>query len=85
MTEFDFDQPDFLERHFTISELAKAWKMSPTQVREWFKGEPDIIRWGTGRLTKHRKRVYVSLRIPERVARRVYLRQTGQQLPDQAA
>jgi hypothetical protein len=73
----EFLQPDFLERHYTISELAERWHMSKTQVREWFVREPDIIRWGTGRLNKNRKRTYVSLRIPESVARRVYERKKG--------
>jgi hypothetical protein len=80
MSEFpEFLQPDFLERHYTIPELAERWHMSRTQVREWFKGEPDIIRWGTGRLNKNRKRTYESLRIPESVARRVYERKKGDQ------
>jgi len=70
-------QPDFLERHYTLSELAKAWHTSVRHIKPWFESEPGIIRWGAGKLTKTRKRTYVSLRIPESVARRVYRRHTG--------
>jgi len=68
------DRPDFLERHFTIAELAEAWHVSTRQLRRWFLNEPGVVKFGTGKLTKNRKRTYVSLRIPESVARRVYHR-----------
>jgi len=38
--------------------------------------EPGILRQGEGRLRRGRKRPYVSLRIPEGVAMRVYRRHT---------
>jgi hypothetical protein len=66
------DRPDFLEQHYTIAQLAEAWHMSTRMLRKWFANEPGVIKFGVGKLTKNRKRAYVSLRIPESVARRVY-------------
>jgi hypothetical protein len=74
-------RPDFLERHYLISELATAWRMSRTTLVEWFRDEAGVIRFGTGKLKKGRKRVYVSLRVPESVARRVYRERTGKNPP----
>jgi hypothetical protein len=73
------DRPDFLERHYTVDELGKAWHMSPRTLRKWFAGEPGVIQFGAGKLNKSRKRVHVSLRIPESVARRVYRRMTNRE------
>jgi hypothetical protein len=70
-------RPDFLERHYTLTELARQWQVSRRTLRPWFINEPGVIRYGTGKLTKARQRSYVSLRIPESVARRVYRRRTG--------
>ena len=70
-------RPDFLERHYTLTELARQWQVSRRTLRPWFINEPGVIRYGTGKLTKARRRSYVSLRIPESVARRVYRRRTG--------
>lgn len=78
MTEIG--RPDFLERHYTLSELAKAWHMSRTTLRAWFENEPGVIRYGSAKLKKGRQRTHVSLRIPESVARRVYRARTGQAL-----
>jgi len=71
------DRADFLERHYTITELAKAWHLSYNHLREWFQSEPGVIKFGTGKLNKGRKRTNVQLRVPESVARRVYRRRTG--------
>ena len=76
-TEPQLDRPDFMERHYTVPELAKAWHMSQAKVRSWFVNESGVIRYGVGKLTKSRKRTYVSLRIPESVARHVHRRHTG--------
>lgn len=75
MTEFL--RPDFLERHYTLSELAKAWHMSRSKLRCWFDDEPGVIRYGSEKLKKGRQRIHVSLRVPESVARRVYRARTG--------
>lgn len=68
---------NFLDRHFTVAELAKIWHMAPASVRALFENEPDVIRFGEQRLRKGKKRAYVSMRIPESVAARVYQRKTG--------
>jgi hypothetical protein len=71
---------DFMERHFTVLELAKAWHMGERTVRFWFMNEPGVIKYGRGKLVKGRQRTHLSLRIPESVARRVYRRRTGREL-----
>jgi hypothetical protein len=71
------DRPDFLERHYTLSELSKAWHVSRATLYVWFANEPDVIRYGSAKLRKGKTRTHLSLRIPESVARRVYLQRTG--------
>lgn len=73
-------RPDFLERHYTLAELGKQLHISPDTLRKWFIDEPGVIKFGVGKLNKGRKRVYVSLRVPESVARRVYRRRTGRDI-----
>ena len=67
------------ERHYTLGELAKAWHISRTTLEGWFRDEPGVIRYGSTKLRKGRHRTHVSVRIPESVARRVYLAHTGRQ------
>jgi len=74
------DRPEFLERHYTLSELAKVWHVSRPVLRSWFLNEAGVIRFGTGKLKKGRKRIHVSLRVPESVARRVYKTHTGREV-----
>ncbi len=63
-----------LERHFSPKELAQAWGLNERTVRDIFRDEPGTLKIGqTGRRTK---RDHVTLRIPERVALRVYQRRT---------
>ena len=76
-TEAQAKRPEFFERHYTVKELADAWHMSATVLREWFINEPGVVKFGVKKLSKNRKRTYVSMRIPESVARRVYRRHTG--------
>jgi hypothetical protein len=59
------------ERHYTVTELATAWKWSTDTVRRLFQKEPGVIT-----ITKKRRgtRIYRTLRIPESVAQRVYRR-----------
>jgi transcriptional regulator GlxA family with amidase domain len=59
------ERPEFLERHYTLAELGDAWHMSNRTLRKWFLREPGVIRFG--------KSTYTSMRIPESVARKVYL------------
>lgn len=74
------DRADFLERHFTLSELAEAWHVSRATLSAWFRDEPGVIRFGPGKLKKGRARTLVQLRVPASVARRVYRERTGTQL-----
>lgn len=67
---------DFLERHYTVGELARGWHLAAGTVRRWFENEPGVIRVGEQRLRKGKTRAYVSLRVPESVAQRVYRRRT---------
>jgi hypothetical protein len=60
------------EKHFTPTELAKAWGVSAETVRQIFRDEPDVLRVGSNGSTNTRK--YVLLRIPESVAVRVHRR-----------
>lgn len=74
------ERADFMERHYTLSELAKAWGVSRYTVDAWFKGVPGLLRYGSDKLKKGRKRTHISLRVPESVARRVYRERTGSAL-----
>ncbi len=59
------------ERHYSVEELAKIWRLSADFVRRLFLREPDVVvfyRQQQGR------RVYRTLRIPESVALRVHRR-----------
>jgi hypothetical protein len=71
------DRPEFLEKHFTLTELSKAWHVGRRILSLWFRDEPGVIRWGPDKLKKGRKRTLVQLRVPESVARRVYRARTG--------
>jgi hypothetical protein len=81
----DLSRPDFLERHYTVTELAKAWHMGHVTVREWFRHEPGVVKYGPARLRRGALRTHVSLRIPESVARRVYRQRTGRDVYTAAA
>ncbi|MGA7240943.1 MAG: hypothetical protein WBY44_34995 [Bryobacteraceae bacterium] len=62
---------DLLRQHFTPADLAKAWCLDETTIRRIFLDQPGVLKIGrtvAGRM----KRSYVTLRIPEEVARRVY-------------
>jgi hypothetical protein len=60
------------ERHYTVNELSVLWNLSKQTIRRLFQDEPDVIRIGEENL--RRTRAYVTLRIPESVARRVHQR-----------
>ena len=60
------------ERHFTVRELAALWNLSEDTVRRCFQREPGVIEVvGCRKVSKRR---YITLRIPESVALRVYRR-----------
>jgi hypothetical protein len=66
--------PPSWEKHYTVYELAGMWNFGATTLRKWFEGEPGVLRAGNSRIRRDRKNPYVSLRIPESVAWRVYRR-----------
>jgi hypothetical protein len=60
-------------RHYTVAEIAELWKLSDDTVRAIFEHEQGVLVFGDDR-SNGRKRRYVTLRIPEDVARRVHER-----------
>lgn len=66
------DQSAALERHYTPSEIAKAWGISTDTVRELFRSEPGVIDLSAGRNSSRRR--YSTIRIPRFVVERVYAR-----------
>lgn len=60
------------ERHYTVDEIAEAWKLSREKVRRLFENEPDVLVLENR--SSFSKRRYRTLRIPEPVAARVYRR-----------
>ena len=71
--------PDILERHYTLTELSKAWHVSRTVLRDWFIAEVGVVKYGSGALRKGRKRTHLSMRIPASIAVAVYKRRTGRE------
>jgi hypothetical protein len=66
---------DPFERHYTPQELAALWGFDQTTIRRMFIDEPGVLKEGK-QVRRDGKRPYVSLRIPESVARRVHERKT---------
>jgi hypothetical protein len=64
-----------MERHYTVSEIAKLWLFSESTIRRLFTKEPGVIK--ISRLETRQKRGYTTLRIPERIAQRVHQRLQG--------
>jgi hypothetical protein len=64
--------PCFETRHFTVQELAKIWNLSDDTLRVIFEREPGVVAIDRPRTT--RKHRYLTLRIPQDVAERVYRR-----------
>jgi hypothetical protein len=62
------------EQHFTLTQLSKRWGFARGTLARWFADEPGILRMGSSRLRRGRRSAYVSMRIPESVAMRVYRR-----------
>ncbi len=61
-----------IERHYAVAEIAELWDLSPDKVRELFENEPGVLV--IGERSPHRKRRYVTLRIPQTVLERVHSR-----------
>ena len=64
------------DKHYSPLELAKLWGLSPQKIRQIFANEPGVLRLGepSRRVGRTLTRAYHTLRIPETVAERVYLR-----------
>ena len=58
------------EKHYSPSELAKMWALSPDTIRKLFEGETDVLK--VKNTNSSHKRRYVTLRIPESVAIRIH-------------
>jgi hypothetical protein len=58
------------EKHYTPSQLARAWGVSVETVRAIFRVEPGVLK--IGKTGTRFKRGYVTLRIPEEVAERIH-------------
>lgn len=61
-----------MEKHCSVSELARRWVFSENTIRRLFKREPGVIRI-VHEATREKRR-YTSIRIPERIAQRVHQR-----------
>jgi len=60
------------EKHFTPQQLADAWGVSVQTIREMFKDEEGVLKWGSDGTRV--RRAYKTLRIPKEVAERVHRR-----------
>lgn len=67
--------PSLIERHYTVTEIAKMWNLSTDAVRRLFAKEPGVLVLGETEGRAHKRR-YAILRIPESVAQRVHRRQS---------
>ncbi len=67
------DDADVLsDRFYSPSELAEKWGLSVDKIRRLFETESGVLKLGSAN-PKHKRR-YLTLRIPERVAIRIYNR-----------
>lgn len=60
-------------QHYTVAEIASAWKLSEDTIRKLFRDEPGVLVIGNQK-PRYGRRRYVSLRIPEFVVERVHRR-----------
>ena len=65
--------PAYTERHYTVTEVATLWNLSPDSVRVLFQREPGVLILGNQVSTRKFRR-YTTLRIPESVLARVHRR-----------
>ena len=61
------------EHHYSVQELSAIWRLSAGTVRKLFKNELGVLKV-QGEGVFYGKRQYVTCRIPESVAKRVYAR-----------
>jgi hypothetical protein len=60
-------------QHYTVAEIAAAWKLSEDTIRKLFRHEPGVLVIGNQK-PRYGRRRYLSLRIPEFVIERVHRR-----------
>ena len=65
-------EPRMCERHYSPAELAELWNLSADTVRRMFENEPGILVFENPVRSSSRR--FRTLRIPESVAQRVYMR-----------
>ena len=63
---------DFAQRHYTVTQISEMWGLSVDATRKLFENEPGVLVLAGG---GHKRTLYKTLRIPERVVERVYRRQ----------
>jgi hypothetical protein len=68
-------ETSYAEKHFTPAELAELWKLDVSTIRRMFIDEPGVLIHGKEN-RRDGRRDYVTLRVPESVARSVYERRT---------
>jgi hypothetical protein len=62
-----------LEKHYSVSEVAKMWRISQKAVKTFFWDEPGVLKL----VHKHAgKQDYTILRIPESIMARVHERRS---------
>ena len=59
-----------LEKHYSVSEVAKLWSLSEDTIRKLFRDDPAVLK--IGEEEKLHKRGYLVLRIPESVLLRTH-------------
>jgi hypothetical protein len=64
------NSPPYLEPHHTIKELAERWNLDRETVRRLVFDRDDVLKIAHTR--RNAKRDYVSYRIPQSVARKIY-------------
>lgn len=67
------EAPRFAVRHYSVTEIAGLWSISPGYVRRIFEKEPGVLVLGDAKPTRY-KCQYRTLRIPEFVLERVHRR-----------
>lgn len=63
------------ERHFTVSEVAELWSLSPDVIRKIFECEKGVLVFGDQ--GSRYKRSYRTLRIPASILERVHRRMSN--------
>src|ERR1019366_6554050 len=62
-----------LERHYTVKEIGAVWRLSASSITRIFRDEPGVLKIGCAQ-SRRGRRSHTTLRIPESVVQRVYLR-----------